>query len=230
MKRLVVFSGAGMSAESGLRTFRDSDGLWEQFDINEVATPEAWENNPAMVLDFYNQRRKQVLEANPNAAHQALVELEKHFDVQIITQNIDDLHERAGSHNVLHLHGQIQYARSTKSDQVLYPIHKPLAIGDLAPDGGQLRPHVVWFGEPVPEFDRAAKAVAEAEILIVIGTSLKVYPAAGLIFHAQPMIPMYIVDKDEVTNPGIPQLHMIQDLASSAVPALVDELIKAALV
>ncbi len=183
-KKLVVLSGAGISAESGLKTFRDSDGLWEGYDVNEVATPGGWRKNPAMVLDFYNMRRRNVRDALPNAAHRELALLEEFFDVQIITQNIDDLHERAGSTQVLHLHGEIFKMRSELNESLVYPIRDDIRLGDKAADGGQLRPHIVWFEEPVPLIADAGRLVHGADIFLIIGTSLAVYPAAGLIDYA----------------------------------------------
>ena len=204
-KKLVVLSGAGVSAESGLKTFRDSDGLWEGYNIEDVATPRAWKKDPKLVLDFYNYRRKNVLEAKPNAAHYGLAELEKSFDVTIITQNIDDLHERAGSTDVLHLHGEIFKMRSEKDHQLIYEIKGDIKIGDMAEDGGQLRPYIVWFEEPVPKIEEAIPVVRSADIFVVVGTSLVVYPAAGLMNYAAGHIPKYIIDKripytSEVTN------------------------------
>jgi NAD-dependent deacetylase len=195
MKKLVVLTGAGISAESGLKTFRDSDGLWEGYDINEVATATAWKRNPALVLEFYNMRRKNVADAKPNAAHIALAELQNDFDVQIITQNIDDLHERAGSTNVLHLHGEIFKMRSEKNELFQYPIYDEIKIGDKAEDGAQLRPFIVWFEEPVPAIEEAVRITKTAEIFMVVGTSLVVYPAAGLVNYAPWPIPKFIVDK-----------------------------------
>ncbi|RYY90040.1 MAG: NAD-dependent deacylase, partial [Chitinophagaceae bacterium] len=171
-KRLIVLTGAGISAESGLKTFRDADGLWEGYDLNEVATPRGWRKNPALVLDFYNMRRRNVLEAQPNCAHYILAELEEHFDVRIITQNIDDLHERAGSTRILHLHGEIRKMRSEASDDLVYPIDGDIQPGDLAEDGAQLRPHIVWFEEPVPLITEAAALVRTADIFLIVGTSL----------------------------------------------------------
>ncbi|HMC96494.1 MAG TPA: Sir2 family NAD-dependent protein deacetylase, partial [Flavobacteriales bacterium] len=183
--RVVVFTGAGVSAESGLRTFRDSDGLWEEYRIEEVATPEAWSHDPVKVLRFYDMRREQVLAAEPNAAHQAIARLQEYFDVQVITQNIDDLHERAGSARVMHLHGEILKARSTVDPTLVMPMNGPsLRLGDRCPLGSQLRPHIVWFGEEVPLLPMAAAMIAQADRLIVVGTSLAVYPAAGLIHYA----------------------------------------------
>ncbi|HXB91977.1 MAG TPA: NAD-dependent deacylase, partial [Puia sp.] len=194
-KRLVVLTGAGISAESGLRTFRDSDGLWEGYEVAEVATPGAWRRNPALVLDFYNMRRRDVKKADPNAAHLGLAELEKDFDVHIITQNIDDLHERAGSTKVLHLHGEIFKMRSETDESLVYDIREDILPGQLAADGGQLRPHIVWFEQPVPMIERAVQVVRSADIFVVIGTSLVVYPAAGLMDYVLPGVPKFIVDK-----------------------------------
>ena len=195
-KKLVVLSGAGVSAESGLKTFRDSDGLWEGYNISEVATPGAWRKNPARVLEFYNFRRRSVLEAKPNAAHIGLAELEKDFDVTIITQNIDDLHERAGSTNVLHLHGEIFRMRSERNEDLIYEIKGDILLGDKAEDGAQLRPHIVWFEEPVPKIEEAIPIVIGADIFVVIGTSLVVYPAAGLLNYAAFDIPKFVIDRN----------------------------------
>jgi NAD-dependent deacetylase len=194
-KKLIVLTGAGISAESGLKTFRDSDGLWEGYDLEEVATPRAWKKNPALVLEFYNMRRRNVLEAAPNRAHHILAELEQYFDVTIITQNIDDLHERAGSTNVVHLHGEIRKMRSEKSEDLIYPIDGDINVGDLAADGAQLRPHIVWFEEPVPMILEAARIVRTADIFLIVGTSLVVYPAAGLVDYAPWDKPKFIVDR-----------------------------------
>jgi NAD-dependent deacetylase len=194
-KKLVVLTGAGISAESGLKTFRDSDGLWEGYDINEVATATAWRKNPALVLEFYNVRRKGVKEAQPNVAHIALAELENDFGVTIITQNIDDLHERAGSTKVVHLHGEILKMRSEKSEALVYPILDDIQLGETAEDGGQLRPHIVWFEEPVPMIEEAIRIMKTADIFLIVGTSLVVYPAAGLIDYAPWQIPKFIVDR-----------------------------------
>jgi len=194
-KNLVVLTGAGISAESGLKTFRDSDGLWEGYDINEVATATAWRKNPELVLEFYNMRRKSVREAQPNAAHIALAELEKDFNVHIITQNIDDLHEKAGSTHILHLHGEILKMRSEKNPSLVYPIFDDIKPGDRAEDGAQLRPHIVWFEEEVPMMDEAVRITRGADIFLIVGTSLVVYPAAGLTNYAPWEIPKFIVDK-----------------------------------
>ena len=227
MKRIVIFTGAGMSAESGIRTFRDSGGLWEEYNIMDVATPEAWERNRVLVLDFYNQRRKQVIEAQPNAAHQALVKLEKYFQVDIITQNIDDLHERAGSSHVLHLHGEIRKSRSSRDPRLVYDISGwEIKEGELCEKGFQLRPHIVWFGEMVPEMDRAMVIVSQADYFIVIGSSLEVYPAAGLVNFAPPMIPKFLIDPNAKPLPGITNLDIIQQPAAAAVPTLIEKLIQ----
>jgi NAD-dependent deacetylase len=226
LPRIVVFTGAGISAESGISTFRDSGGLWEKHDIRDVATPEAWKKNPLLVLDFYNQRRKQVIEAQPNAAHKAIVELEKKFDVRIITQNVDDLHERAGSSNVLHLHGEIRKSRSTLDPSLVYPVKGwEIRAGDKCERGSQLRPHIVWFGEMVPEMDRAQEISAGADIFIIVGTSLNVYPAAGLVHSAPAGCPVYLVDPNEVTNPEIRNFTFIREPAGKGVPALVSQLL-----
>ncbi len=195
MKKVVVLTGAGISAESGLKTFRDSDGLWENYDVYEIASPMGWAKNPQLVLDFYNARRQNVLDATPNKAHLLLAQLEKHFEVSIITQNIDDLHERAGSTHILHLHGEITKMRSVKNELVTYPYAQPIQLGDLAPDGHQLRPFIVWFGEQVPMIETAATIMTNADICVIIGTSLQVYPAAGLVEYLPLNTPTYIIDK-----------------------------------
>ena len=219
MKKLVVFTGAGVSAESGLKTFRDTDGLWEQHRIEDVATPEAWRKNQKLVLDFYNIRRRQVATAQPNAAHIAIAGLQKKFDTTVITQNIDDLHERSGSKNVLHLHGEITKARSTLNPFLIYHLgEKDIASGDLCELGSQLRPHIVWFGELVPELDCAAEIISEADILIVIGTSLAVYPAAGLIHEAKPDCRKFLVDVK--ANSTVYGFTLIQKAAGIGVPEL----------
>ena len=194
-QKLVVLTGAGISAESGLRTFRDSDGLWEGYNIEDVATPRAWCRDPQLVLDFYNMRRRDVLAAKPNAAHIALAELEKHYDLHIITQNIDDLHERAGSTKVMHLHGEIIKMRSDKNVHKLYPITGDISLGDKAEDGGQYRPHVVWFEEPVPMIEQAIPVMYDADVFVLIGTSLAVYPVAGLVDYVRPEVAKYVIDK-----------------------------------
>jgi NAD-dependent deacetylase len=194
-KQLVVLSGAGISAESGLKTFRDSDGLWENYNVYEVATPEAWKKNPALVLDFYNARRKQIIEAKPNKAHLLLAQLEEFFNVSIITQNIDDLHERAGSTHVLHLHGEILKAQSTVDKNLIYPLKSwELKLGDKCEKGSQLRPFIVWFGEEVPKMEEAIQIAQTADILLIIGTSLQVYPAAILYKYVPPQTPIWVID------------------------------------
>lgn len=225
MKRIVVFSGAGMSEESGLKTFRDMGGLWEEYDIHEVATIEAWNRNPNLVLDFYNQRRKQVLEAEPNAAHIAIAKLESKYDVVVVTQNIDNLHERAGSSKVFHLHGEILKVRSVHNPDVLYDLDGPLSIGDTDPEGNQLRPHVVWFGEQVPAYDQGKEIIESADILIVVGTSLNVYPAAGLVFFAPPNAKKYLIDPDAASVTSLPDIELIREKAGIAIPKLVTKLI-----
>jgi NAD-dependent deacetylase len=194
-KHIVVLTGAGISAESGLKTFRDSDGLWMGYNIEDVATPRAFKRNPQLVLDFYNQRRKDVAAASPNAAHKGLAELEKDFNVTIVTQNIDNLHERAGSGRVIHLHGEIFKMRSETDESLVYDIRGDINLGDTAGDGAQLRPHIVWFEEAVPMISIAAGIMAQADIFILVGTSLQVYPAAGLINYVPPGVPKYIIDR-----------------------------------
>ena len=218
-KKLVVLTGAGISAESGLKTFRDSDGLWEGYDVYEVATPGAFAKNPQLVLDFYNMRRRDVAGAQPNAAHIGLAELEHNFDVTIITQNIDDLHERGGSTNVLHLHGEIFKMRSVTNKGLVTEIRGDIHLGDLAADGGQLRPHIVWFEEAVPMIEKAIEVMEIAEIFVVIGTSLVVYPAAGLINYALPGIPKFIIDK-YIPITQIPNLVAIEKPATKGVKEL----------
>ena len=223
-KKLVVLTGAGISAESGLKTFRDSDGLWEGYDIYEVASPRGWKKDPKVVLDFYNMRRKDVAKAEPNAAHLGLAALEKYFDVHIITQNIDDLHERAGSTHVLHLHGEIFKMRSVKEATVTYAIKADIRLGDTAPDGGQLRPHIVWFEEPVPMIEIAANITGMAELFVVIGTSLAVYPAAGLLNYTPSQIPKFIIDKHIPYTQSILNLSAIEATASEGVKILAERL------
>ncbi|HEY4061430.1 MAG TPA: NAD-dependent deacylase [Puia sp.] len=223
-KRIVVLTGAGISAESGLRTFRDSDGLWEGYEVTEVATPRGWRKDPALVLDFYNMRRRDVGKAEPNAAHRGLAELEKDFDVHIITQNIDDLHERAGSTRVMHLHGEIFKMRSETDETLVYEIREDIVLGQVAEDGGQLRPHIVWFEEPVPMIERAVPLVRSADIFVVIGTSLVVYPAAGLMDIALPGIPKFIVDKKIPYTSAIRNLTAIEQPASVGVKELQNRL------
>ncbi|HTM99599.1 MAG TPA: Sir2 family NAD-dependent protein deacetylase [Pedobacter sp.] len=224
---LVVLTGAGISAESGIKTFRDSDGLWEGYNVMEVATPEAWRRNPELVQQFYNERRKQVLSASPNEAHIQLVKLEKYFDVQIITQNIDDLHERAGSTNVTHLHGVITYAQSDLNSSLIYPIvGDELSMGSLCELGSQLRPHVVWFGENVPMIERAATICSKANFFILIGTSLAVYPAAGLIDFVPLTTPKYIVDKRIPSVDHYRNIVKVEKTATEGVKEVARQLIK----
>jgi len=225
-KRLVVLTGAGISAESGLKTFRDSDGLWEGFDINEVATATAWRKNPELVLDFYNERRKNVRHVQPNSAHIALAELEKDFNVTIITQNIDDLHERGGSTNVLHLHGEIFKMRSVSDESITYRIDGDIQLGDLADNGSQLRPHIVWFEEPVPMIEMAAEIMKTAEILLIVGTSLVVYPAAGLVNYAPWQIPKFIVDKKIPSASALYNLTAIEKSATEGMKDIIGMLRK----
>ena len=218
--KLVVLTGAGISAESGLKTFRDSDGLWEGYDVTEVATPRAWKKNPQLVLDFYNMRRRDVLNASPNAAHIGLAELEKDFDVEIITQNIDDLHERAGSTKVIHLHGSIFRMCSEKDRGNSCEIKSDMHLGNLASDGAQYRPDIVWFEEPVPLIEPAARLVNSADIFVVVGTSLVVYPAAGLIHYAPEDTPKFIVDKSIPYTSGIYNITAIEKPATEGVALL----------
>ncbi|MGB8193587.1 MAG: NAD-dependent deacylase [Chitinophagaceae bacterium] len=225
-KKLVVLTGAGISAESGLKTFRDSDGLWEGYDIEDVATPRAWKKNPQLVLEFYNYRRKNVLDAEPNAAHYGLAELENDYDVHIITQNIDDLHERAGSTKVLHLHGEIFKMRSEADEELIYDIRSDIKMGDLADDGAQLRPAIVWFEEPVPAIVNAISVAQSAEIFVVVGTSLVVYPAAGLVNYAAREIPKFIIDKKIPYSSGLYNLSAIEKPATEGVKDLIERLRK----
>jgi NAD-dependent deacetylase len=224
--KLVVLSGAGISAESGLGTFRDSGGLWEQYRLEDVATPEAWKRNPELVTDFYNLRRKQCMEASPNAGHLALAELEAYFDVKIITQNIDDLHERAGSSSVLHLHGKIMEAKSSTDDNLIYPLQDwEIKIGQVCAKGSQLRPNVVWFGEMVPMLLPAAEIVAQADYLVVTGTSLQVYPAASLVDMAPEHAPRFLVDPEanQMARRGFRAINLP---ASQGLPELKSILLK----
>ncbi len=229
LKRLVVLTGAGISAESGIKTFRDSDGLWENYRIEDVCTHDAWLNNTKVVIDFYNQRRKELYNTRPNAAHEALVKLEDKYDVQIITQNIDDLHERAGSKHVLHLHGELKKVRSSVDDDLIYDLDGwELKMGMKCEKGSQLRPHVVFFGEAVPNIMPAAELAQQADIFVVIGTSLAVYPAAGLINYVSNSCPKYLVDPKDVSVSHISNLTFIRKKAGEGVPELVDKLLAAA--
>lgn len=221
-KHIVVLTGAGMSAESGISTFRDTGGLWEQYRVEDVATPEGFAANPSLVLEFYNQRRKDALKAQPNAGHIGLAQMEKEYLVSIVTQNVDDLHERAGSTNVLHLHGELMKVRSVKNPSKIYTLQpdKPeIHLGDLDEDGSQLRPHIVWFGEAVPMIEQAAETVSRADVLVIIGTSLNVYPAAGLLNYAPKGIPIYLIDPNEVKTYRS-DIHFITKGASEGVKEL----------
>ena len=225
-KRIVVLTGAGMSADSGIKTFRDAGGLWEGHDVMEVASPYGFARNPSLVLDFYNQRRRQLLEVVPNQGHKMLVELERHFKVTVITQNIDDLHERAGSSHVLHLHGELLKVRSTGDETFVLYWKKDLNLGDTCSKGYQLRPHIVWFGEEVPLLSEAAQITATADILIIIGTSMQVYPAAGLLSYAKPQTPVYFIDpKPSISALNYDNLTIIEATAAKGVPTLVADLI-----
>ena len=225
-KNLVVLSGAGISAESGLKTFRDSDGLWEGYDVREVATPGAWRRNPQLVLDFYNMRRKNVADAVPNAAHTGLAALEKDYNVTIITQNIDDLHERAGSTRVLHRHGEIFKMRSEADEHTLYEIRGDMKLGDKDPWGHQLRPAIVWFEEPVPKIEEAIPIIQSADLFVVIGTSLVVYPAAGLVHYVSPGTPRFIIDKKIPHTSPVEELVLIEKPATEGVAELARRLEK----
>lgn len=225
-KKLVVFSGAGMSAESGISTFRDSGGLWEKYKIEEVATFDAWLKNSDLVLDFYNQRRKQIIEVEPNLAHVLVAKLQEYFDVQVITQNIDNLHERAGSKKVLHLHGEIMKARSTKDESLVYELTDwELKKGDICEKGSQLRPHIVWFGEMVPEMEKATLLSQNADIFITIGTSLNVYPAANLIHEVPNHVLKYLIDPGDFKLDYIDNLSIIKATAVKGMQLLFDNLI-----
>ena len=225
-KRIVVLTGAGISAESGIKTFRDADGLWEGHDVMEVATPEGWHRNQELVLEFYNQRRKQLLTVKPNKAHQLLAELEDNYDVNIITQNVDDLHERAGSNNVLHLHGELRKVRSTIDETLVYNWNSDLNLGDNCKKGSQLRPHIVWFGEAVPNLSIAEEITQTANILIIIGTSMQVYPAANLIYHCKEGIPIYFIDpKPSISEDQFKNLTVIAENATVGMEKLYQLLI-----
>jgi NAD-dependent deacetylase len=223
MKNLVVLTGAGISAESGLKTFRDADGLWEGHDIMEVASPEGFHNNPELVLDFYNQRRRQLLAVKPNKAHFNLKELEKEFNVNIITQNVDDLHERAQSSNIMHLHGELLKARSTKNPELIYDWKSDLVLGNLCEEKAQLRPDIVWFGEDVPLLEKAAEITLKADVLVIIGTSMQVYPAASLINYTKPNIPIYFIDpKPSISESQFENLTIIKEVASKGTDVLIE--------
>lgn len=223
MKKIVVLTGAGISAESGINTFRDADGLWEGHDVMEVASPEGFRKNPELVLDFYNQRRRQLFQVTPNQAHFNLKTLESDFDVAIITQNVDDLHERAGSSNIIHLHGELLKARSSAKNTGICEWKKDITLHDRAEDGSQLRPHIVWFGEDVPMIPKAIEIVEQADILVIIGTSMQVYPAASLINFIQKNIPIYFIDpKPNVNKNAFNNLTIIKDVASLGTKKLLE--------
>ncbi|MCC2545186.1 NAD-dependent deacylase [Hymenobacter sp. BT175] len=225
-KKIVVLTGAGISAESGLATFRGADGLWEGHRVEDVASPEGWARDPALVLEFYNQRRAAARAARPNAGHQALVELEAEYEVVIITQNVDDLHERAGSSRVIHLHGKLMEARSTRDEQLVYPLTgNRIDLGDQCEKGHQLRPNIVWFGEAVPLMERAIEETATADALLVVGTSLQVYPAANLVHYTPTGCPTYIIDPQQPPLSRRPNLHFITAPATVGVPQVVAELL-----
>jgi len=226
MKNIIILTGAGISAESGIKTFRGSDGLWENHKVTDVATPEAWQRDPELVLRFYNQRRKQIRQAQPNKAHHALVDLEKGFNVNIITQNIDDLHERAGSTNVMHLHGEINQSRSSIDESLIYDVRDvEMKMGELCELNSQLRPNIVWFGEAVPMIEQAIPLMDKADIIIVIGTSLQVYPAAGLLDFAQPNTKVYNIDPNSTMDSTDNNLTIIKQNAGIAAPQLVQQLL-----
>ncbi|MGD0755374.1 MAG: Sir2 family NAD-dependent protein deacetylase [Bacteroidales bacterium] len=227
MKKLIILTGAGMSSESGIKTFRDSGGLWEEYDISEVATPGAWVKNRDLVLRFYNERRRQLASCKPNEGHLGLARLEKYFDVHIITQNIDDLHERAGSSRILHLHGELTKARSSIDSSLIYDIgYKDINPGDKCKRGSQLRPHIVWFGEQVPMMDEAASLTGEADIFVVVGSSLNVYPAAGLISYAPAKASLWLIDPKEVVVPVNRKVEVIREKASRGITILSKRLLK----
>jgi NAD-dependent deacetylase len=227
MKKLVVLTGSGISSESGLRTFRDSGGLWENYDVMEVASYDGWTRNMELVLKFYNERRAQLKDAIPNNAHNILAELEKYFDVQIVTQNVDNLHEKAGSRNVLHLHGILTKARSSGDPELIYEIgYKKINLGDTCEKGYQLRPDIVWFGEAVPAIEQAAAITADADIFVVIGTSMVVYPAAGLIDYVPKHAPVYLIDPNDVAVPIYRPVHFIREKAASGMEELKNILLK----
>ena len=222
MKNIVVLTGAGMSAESGIKTFRDADGLWEGYDVMEVASPEGWYKNQELVLDFYNQRRKQLFQVKPNKAHKLLAQLEDKYHLDIITQNVDDLHERAGSKNVLHLHGELLKVRSTTNENLVYTWTKDLNLGDKCETGSQLRPHIVWFGEAVPMLNLAIEITKEADILVIIGTSMQVYPAASLIHYIKNDTPVYFIDpKPNINDSSFENITIYAEKASIGVENLI---------
>ena len=226
-KKVVVLTGAGISAESGIKTFRDADGLWEGHDVMTVASPQGWADNPELVLDFYNQRRAQLHAVEPNRAHHSLVTLERTHDVVIVTQNVDDLHERAGSSHVIHLHGQLRQARSVTDPNTILSIDGDIRLGDQGPDGGQLRPHIVWFGEAVPQIEIAATTVQQADVLLIVGTSMQVYPAAGLVQYAPPYCPIYYIDPKPHISHELSltdRLTIVEERATTGLPKVLDRL------
>jgi len=226
MKKLIILTGAGMSSESGIRTFRESGGLWEEYDVTEVASPMGWWKNQELVLRFYNERRRQLAGCEPNAGHLGVAALEEHFDVHVITQNIDNLHERAGSTKILHLHGELTKARSTADPSLIYDIgYDDINPGDKCEKGSQLRPHIVWFGEAVPMMDEAVRLTSGADIFVVIGSSLNVYPAAGLIDYAPDKASLWLIDPNEVTVPARRNVEVIRAKASEGVAILTNALL-----
>ena len=228
MQKIVVLSGAGISAESGISTFRDADGLWEGHDVMAVASPQGWENDQTLVLDFYNQRRRQLKEVHPNAAHQAIAKLEEKFNVVVVTQNVDDLHERGGSKKIIHLHGELNKVRSTGNPKHVTMWTEDLHLGDLCPNGYQLRPHIVWFGEMVPLVEPAIDECASADIIMIVGTSMQVYPAAGLVQYANPSCQVYYIDPKPNISYELkrrPNLHIVAEPATKGVVGLVEQLL-----
>lgn len=227
-KKITILTGAGISAESGISTFRDADGLWEGHDVMEVASPQGWNKNKTLVLDFYNQRRAQLMEVHPNEGHKALVELESDYEVTVVTQNVDDLHERAGSTNIIHLHGELTKVRSIGNKSLVYEWRKDLNEGDVCEEGHQLRPHIVWFGEEVPMLEKAAEAISQTDIVIVVGTSMQVYPAAGLVGLAPKMTPIIYVDPKPNLNYEMQMaenLVTVPEVATTGVRKVVNELL-----
>lgn len=228
-KKIVILTGAGISAESGIRTFRDADGLWEGHDVMAVASPEGWRKDRELVLDFYNQRRRQLKEVEPNAGHFALIDLEEKYNTIIVTQNVDNLHERAGSKNIIHLHGELTKSRSCIDDTIFYDCEKDINLGDKCPRGSQLRPHIVWFGEAVPMLDKAVAEIRNADYIMIIGTSMQVYPAASLTAYAHHSVPIFYVDPRPTLNDelrGAKNLTVIEENASTGVRKVVDDLLK----
>ncbi len=223
--KIVLLTGAGISQESGIKTFRDANGLWNNHDIMEVASPQGWVKNPELVLEFYNQRRRQLHEVQPNAAHKAITKLQSHFPVEVITQNVDDLHERAGNKNVHHLHGELFKVRSEKNENLIYDWKKDLHLGDKAEDGAQLRPHIVWFGEAVPMIEKVIPLVQQADIFIIVGTGMQVYPAAGLVGYLKPEAEIYYIDPSPSPIYTSNSLYIIQEKATKGLPKLVENLI-----